>query len=526
MVSAVAAAMLSGFAALAHPALMPAPRQMKLMGGEYSVHAKCAADIAVKETTDASLPPEGYRLVVKTDGVSVESADVAGAFYARQTLAQLFDDCRERGANGPAALPCLEIVDSPTYRWRGVHFDDCRHFFGKETLKKTLDLMAQHKMNVLHWHLTEDQGWRLDVPGYPELVKYGAVRSSSPTHGAQARRDKDGKWHIDMTGVRYGPFYYTEADVKEIIAYAAERHITIVPEIELPGHIRAALAAYPEFACKPENLANRDPRVVWGVETEVLCLGNDKAIKFMEDVLDYVCRLFPSPFVHIGGDECPTERWKTCPKCRARIEKEGLGDEKGLQPWVTRHFVKFLAERGKRTVGWDEYLNGDIPKDAVGMSWRTSRNNGAKHNLVTGADAARRGHDMVMAPHDMTYYYYGQGLDDDPFQYGDSGARVFGGGSLNLEKAYSFDPRAGIPQELHAHILGGQCCNWSEFTWNEYDLQWKMWPRTCAMAEILWTGDAKPGFADFKKRMERHRRRLISSGVNCAPLQSNGFSKP
>ena len=515
----IGAAMAAGCVAWGDVALVPAPQKMKLTGGEYLVHATSVGDIKVRETTDASLPPEGYRLVVAKDGVSVASADAAGAFYARQTLAQLLADCRERGAKESVALPCVEIEDFPAYGWRGVHFDDCRHFFGKQTLKKTLDLMSKYKMNVLHWHLTEDQGWRLEVPGYPDLIKYGAVRPTSPSHGAQAYKDKNGKWHLDMDGLRYGPFYYTEADVKEIVAYAAERHITIVPEIELPGHVCAALAAYPELTCRPENMAHRHPRVVWGVEHEVLCLGNDKAIKFMEDVLDYVCRLFPSKFVHIGGDECPTDRWKTCPKCRARIEREGLGDEKGLQPWVTRHFVKFLAERGKRSVGWDEYLNGDVPKDAVGMSWRTSQGDGARHDLVTGADGVRRGHDMVMAPHDMTYFYYGQGLDDDPFQYGDSGARVFGGGRLTLEKVYSFNPRAGIPKEFHARILGGQCCNWSEFTWNEYDLEWKMWPRACAMAETLWTGDARPGFDDFKRRVARHRRRLVSSGVNCAPLK-------
>ena len=504
----VALAGLVGLAA--ESVLVPAPKQIKMTGGEYAVRAADADSIEVREAADASLPPEGYRLIVAPEGVSVASADAAGAFYARQTLKQMVDGCG-------GAIPCVEIVDSPAYRWRGVHFDDCRHFFGKETLKKTLDLMAAHKMNILHWHLTEDQGWRLEVPGYPELIRYGAVRSASPKHGAQSRRDKSGEVCMDTDGVRYGPFFYTEADVKEIIAYAAERHITIVPEIELPGHVYAALAAYPEFACRPENLVRRDPRIVWGIEKDVLCLGNDKAIKFMEDVVDYVCRLFPGPFVHIGGDECPTIRWKDCPKCRRRIEAENLGDEKGLQPWITRRFVKFLADRGKRTVGWDEYLNGDIPASAVGMNWR-SRASGAGHRYISPAEAVSRGHDMVIATWGYCYFYCGQGLDD-PFQYGDSGARVFGGGKLPLEKVYSFDPRAGIPQEFHSRILGGQCCNWSEYTWNEYDLEWKMWPRTCAMAETLWTDPSPRDFQEFLKRMETHRRRLISKGVNCAPLR-------
>ena len=469
------------FEASALPVLVPAPRQMTLTGGDCVVPRDASGGIAVRETTDASLPPEGYRLSVSTRGVHVASADKAGAFYARQTLAQL------AGGGADATLPCVEIEDWPAYRWRGVHFDDCRHFFGKETVKKTLDLMAQHKMNVFHWHLTEDQGWRLDVPGYPELTRYGAVRSASPRHGARSRRDKSGKTCMDLDGVRYGPFYYSEADVREIIAYAAERHISIVPEIELPGHVYAALAAYPEFACRPENLARREPRLVWGIEKDVLCLGNDRAIKFMEDVVDYVCRLFPSQFVHIGGDECPVDRWRECPKCRARIEKEGLVDEKGLQPWITRHFVKFLAARGKRAVGWDEYLNGDIQADAVGMNWREGSRGGAGHKYISPAEAAQRGHDMVIATWGYCYFYCGQGLECDPFQYGDSGSRVYGGGKLPLAKVYSFNPCAGIPEELHSRILGGQCCNWSEYTWNEYDLEWKMWPRACAMAEVLWT---------------------------------------
>ena len=506
----VAAAAVAG--AVASPVLVPMPRKVVEKDGVYSVKAEKVEASLASFATDAALPPEGYALSVTADGISVKSADKAGAFYAVQTLKQL--GVKE---DGRLVFPCVDIEDSPAYSWRGVHFDDCRHFFGKETLKKTLDLMAQHKMNVLHWHLTEDQGWRLEVPGYPELVKYGAVRSASPKHGAKLHKGKDGRQVMELDGVRYGPFCYTEADVREIVAYAAERQIEIVPEIELPGHVYAALAAYPEFACRPENLARRDPRVIWGIEKDVLCLGNDRAIKFMEDVVDYVCRLFPGRFVHIGGDECPTTRWKDCPKCRARIDKEGLGDEKGLQPWITRHFVKFLADRSKRTVGWDEYLNGDIPPDAVGMNWREGAS-GAGHHYITPQEAVRKGHDMVIATWGYCYFYCGQGLEEDPFQYGDSGARTYGGGTLPLAKVYSFDPRAGIPQEHGSHILGGQCCNWSEYTWNEYDLEWKMWPRTCAMAEALWTAPTPRDYQCFLARMKSHRLRLIAQGVNCAPL--------
>ena len=479
-------------------AVVPQPREMRYTG------CTIPADTPVKVVVDPSLPAEGYRLDVEDEGsITIASSDAAGEFYARQTLKQLLD---WRG------YECVRVKDWPAYRWRGMMIDDCRHFFGKDVVKKTLDIMAQYKMNVLHWHLTEDQGWRLDVPGYPELVKYGAVRPESPRHGATSRwvDRARGVYTFDTDGVKYGPYYYTEADVKEILAYAAERHIAVVPEIELPGHVYAALAAYPEFACIPDNLKARTPRSIWGIEDDVLCLGNDKAIKFMEDVLDYVCRLFPSDVVHIGGDECPQTRWKTCPKCRKRIADEGLGDEKGLQPWITRHFVKFLAARGKRSLGWDEYLLGDVPKSAIGMSWRAG-GGGAGHKFLTPRECVEAGHDMVMTPRTHCYIDYGQGLEDDPFQYI--------GGCVTLERCHSMDPCAGIPAELRGHILGGQGNNWSEYTWNQYDLEWKMWPRGCALAEVFWSDGAKPSFADFLRRMKVHRSRLIRQGVNCAPLQ-------
>ena len=476
---------------LAAIALVPQPAKLVEVGGV------CSNDI-VRYETDASIPAEGYRLKVTPEGAVIASADEAGKFYAGVTLKQL-----------GKPVPCVEIEDAPQYRWRGIHFDDCRHFFGKETLKRTLELMAQHKMNVLHWHLTEDQGWRLDIPGYPELVKYGAVRSQSPRHGTFAYKSAKEDAEL-LNGIKYGPFYYIEADVREILAYAAERHIKIVPEIELPGHVFAALAAYPELACVPANLAAREPRLVWGIEKDVLCLGNDKGIKFMEDVLDYVCRLFPGDVVHIGGDECPQVRWKDCAKCQQRIKDENLGDEHGLQPWITRHFVKFLADRGKRALGWDEYLLGDVPQNAIGMSWRAG-SGGAGHKFLTPKECVERGHDMVMTPRYYCYLDYAQGLKEDPFQYI--------GGCVTLEKCYSFDPCEDIPEALRGHILGGQGNNWSEYTWNEYDLQWKMWPRACALAEVFWTGDRRPSFFDFKGRMQIHRQRLVAEGVNCAPLE-------
>ena len=476
-------------------ALVPTPRKMTVTEGAFTTN------LTVSYVRDAKIPAEGYRIVVTSDGVRVWSSDEAGRFYAEKTLDQL---------NEQGGCPLVEIEDAPRFRWRGVHFDEGRHFFGKETLKKVLELMAQHKLNVLHWHLTEDQGWRLDIPGHPELVRYGSVRPQSVRHGCVAKTGNE----VDQdkfNGVKYGPFYYTESDVKEILAYAEERHIKVVPEIEFPGHARSALAAHPDLACIPENVADRCPRISWGISKDVLCIGNDKTIRLLEDVLGYVCKLFPSDVVHIGGDECPQERWKDCPKCQERIKTEKLGDEHDLQPWLTRHFVDFLKAHGKRALGWDEYLLGDVPKDAIGMSWRTGVG-GAGHRFMTPRECVEAGHDMVMTPRIYCYLDYPQGLADDPYQY-------YTRGCVTLERAYSLDLCAGIPENLRPHILGGQGNNWSEYTWNEYDLEWKMWPRMCALAEVFWLGESKPVFADFKARMLAHRKRLIAQGVNCAPIQ-------
>ena len=459
----------------------------------------------VEVKTDAAIPSEGYRLDVNPSGkIVITKSDAAGEFYARQTLAQLTD---MRGYR------CALIKDSPAYRWRGLLLDECRHFFGKDVVKKMIDLMAQYKLNVFHWHLTDDQGWRLDVPGYPDLVKYGAVRPASPKYGASMQKDASGEWTMDLDGQKYGPFYYTEADIREVVAYAAERHVKIVPEIELPGHVYTVLCAYPELACFPENIIRKGrlPRQVWGIEKDVLCIGNDKALKFMEDLLDYVCKVFPSDVVHIGGDECPQVRWHDCPKCQKRIKDAGLKDVKALQPWITSHFVRYLAARGKRTLGWDEYLLGDgIPKSAMGMSWRIGKQ-GAGHDWLSPADLAARGHDVVMTPNEYCYLDYDQGLEPDPFQ------NI--GGCVPLKKVHSLDPCEGVPDSLRKHIVGGQWNCWTEYTWNRFDLEWKTWPRACAIAEVFWSGAHKTDYNDFRRRMADHRKSLLLQGVNCAPIE-------
>ncbi len=471
-------------------ALVPAPKEQVWRDGT------CAyAEKDVRYVRDAALPPEGYRLDIAPGGVTVASADDEGAFYARKTLKQL-------AADG-ASIPCGTVTDAPAFRWRGFMLDEGRHFMGKETVKALLDQMADHKLNVFHWHLTEDQGWRLDIPRFPELVKYGSVRPESPAHGCRGT-----KGDFRGNGQQYGPYFYTAADIREILAYAKERFIMVVPEIEVPGHVRALLAAHPEFACK-EGLP-RVPCTFNGVQNEVLCAGNDAAIRYMEQVYDEVCELFPGAYIHIGGDECTKKWWKECPKCQARIKALGLKDEDELQAWVTRHFTDYLAKKGRRTIGWDEILAGNPGTETIVHNWRKP---------VYGIQAAEKGHDVVVSALKATYFSVPQGVPDDPFTYLSPRMRC------SLATAYSFDPCAGMTDAAKKHVLGAECCMWSECVWNEYDLAFKLWPRACAFAEAVWTGpvsDAQgrvPPVEDFKRRMAVHRKRLIAAGVNCAPLE-------
>jgi len=484
-------------------ALVPQPRQVRETGGILTVATVC-------ETRDKALPAEGYRLTVSSNGVAIAAADDAGAFYARQTLRQL-----ETTVGGVTVRPCVEIEDSPAYRWRGFLLDDCRHFMGKEAVLELIDLLAQHKMNVLHWHLTEDQGWRIDIPGMPELVKYGSVRPTSPARGSEIVRDTTKKFAYHSTAIShvpYGPYYYTEADLREVVAYAAARHVTIVPEIDMPGHMVAALAAYPHLCCYPEHIKTRMAAGDWGITTDVLCVGNDETLTFLKRVFDYVCDVFPSEVIHVGGDECPFVNWETCPKCQARMKAAGLDKPQQLQGWITTQIADYLAKKGRRIAGWDEILAGDVPKTAIGQSWRTNPKNGSGTELVSGATGAIRGYDMVMTPHDETYYAYVQGLEHDPYLRHVTS-------TITLQSAYGFDPARNVPAEARKHILGSEACLWTEYIWNCRDLAWRAWPRTCAMAEVLWTAPEPRDYAEFKRRMVKHRLRLLDQGVNCAPLE-------
>ncbi len=476
--------------AIGEPVLVPAPREARWGNGVCRF-----AEGDIRHVRNDALPTEGYRIEIAPDGVTVASADDAGAFYALRTLRQA---TFERDGNA-LACRCGTISDAPAFHWRGLMLDEARHFFGKGAVKDLLDLMADHKLNVFHWHLVDDQGWRLALDRFPELVQYGAVRPESPKRGC---RGIPADYRGD--GQPYGPFFYTPDDIREILAYAAERFIRIVPEIELPGHIRALLAAHPEFACR-EGVP-RVPYTKNGWDVDVLCAGNDAAIAYMERVFDEVCELFPDKFVHFGGDECCKKRWKECPKCQARIKALGLADEDALQAWVTRHFTDYLARKGRRAVGWEEILHGETGRETVVQTWRD------REELVP--KAASLGHDVVVSAHRETYFSRPQGVADDPFTYFCPNV------DCTLATVYAFDPFKGVADEAKGRILGAECCLWSECVWNEYDLAFKLWPRTCALAEAVWTAPGGPrDFAGFHRRMETHRRRLIAAHVNCAPLE-------
>lgn len=472
---------------LPEPVVVPQPASLKRMKGvRFEKTAEVTADL-VRFIEDPSVAKEGYDLRIAPEGIAVSASTEAGRFYALETLKQL-----ALPRLGKLAFPCLEIRDAPRFGWRGVHMDDSRHFFGKAAVKRTLDLMAFHKLNVLHWHLTDSQGWRFPVASHPELTSESAQRPYSSNQKDLADKFEDGT---------YGPFAYSEADIREVVAYAAARHIRVIPEIDFPGHSRGALRAHPELLCFRPG----DPKAPQGAVDNVFCLGNDESLKLFDDVFEAICDLFPDEIVHIGGDEVNKVNWEACPKCRARMEKLGLKDGKALQSWQMNRTAALLAKRGKRVIGWDEMiLDGQAPERSVVMSWRGREG---------GIAAAKLGLESVMTPHMFCYLDYDQCVRDDPAVYPWFTER------LPLEKVYAYDPLEGIPEEQRKFILGGQCCNWSEYTCDEMELQWKMWPRACATAEVFWTPAAKRDFADFRRRMETHRRRLIDRHVNCAPLE-------
>ncbi len=423
-----------------------------------------------------ALGEEGYRLDISRDTVLLQASRPPGLFYGTQTLRQLL--AAAPGGGRPATLPCLRILDRPRFAWRGMLLDCSRHFFPKEFVKRWIDILALHKMNVFHWHLTDDQGWRLEIKKFPRLTEVGAWRVDREDKHWNAREaQRPGE------KATYGGFY-TQDDVREILAYAASRFVTVVPEIEMPGHAKGALAAYPELSCTggPFTVS---PGGYWPI-TDVFCPGNEATFAFLEDVLAEVCDLFPSRYVHIGGDEVDKTEWKRCPKCRARIAGEGLKDEEELQSGFIRRIERYLGGRGKSLIGWDEILQGGLAPRATVMSWR-----GTEGGIV----AARSGHDVVMTPTSHCYLDYYQGdPESEPLAIG---------GNLPLRTVYGFEPVPDVlsPDEAR-HILGGQGNLWTEYIPDGRHAEYMAMPRAAALAEVLWSPKEGRGWDDFAARLE------------------------
>jgi len=454
-------------------AILPQPATLEVRPGYFqsSRPLRTLNDLGRKlrltsRDANPALGPEGYELTVTTDRVTICASGPAGIFYGQQTLRQLL----------PGPIPCVHIEDRPRFQWRGALLDVARHFFPKEFLKRYIDLLAFHKLNVLQLHLTDDQGWRVQIQRYPKLTRVGSRRAET-CGDAQ----------------RYGG-YYTQTELRDLVAYAAARQITIVPEIEMPGHSLAALAAYPEFSCTGGPFR---VRTTWGIERDVFCAGNEKTFEFLQNVLDEVMAIFPSPFIHIGGDECPKDRWKVCPKCQARIKAEGLQDERELQSYFIRRIEKHLTARGRRLIGWSEIREGGLAPNAAVMDWKGG-----------AVEAATAGHDVVMSPTTHCYldYYQSQEKTAEPKAIG---------GFLPLSKVYSFEPiPSKLAPEFHRHILGAQANLWTEYISSPQHAEYMAFPRLCALAEVVWSPAEKRDWADFSARLTRHLKRLDALRVN------------
>ncbi|MBN2579340.1 MAG: beta-N-acetylhexosaminidase [Pirellulales bacterium] len=436
---------------------------------------------------EASLGEEGYRLNVAPDGVVI-TGDGPGMFYGMQTLLQLMppEVFSPTKVEKPVAwtAPAVQITDKPRFRWRGLHLDVSRHFFSKPEIENFLDLMAQHKLNTFHWHLTDDVGWRLDIKRYPKLTEVAAWRK----HIGYGLNPKDGTAY-DKDG-RYGGFF-TQDDVREIVAYAKARHITIVPEIDIPGHSGAALSAYPEFSCFGDPI-DRDTGAMG-----VFCPGNEDTFAFLENVFAEVMDLFPDKYIHVGGDEVDKSDWAKCPKCQQRMKGEGLKDVNELQSYFIKRIEKFLNQHHRTMIGWDEILEGGLAPNAVVMSWR-----GVEGGIV----AANAGHDVVMTPGTHCYLDHYQAKEGEP--------KAIGGYSP-LQHVYNYEPiPPGISAEKTKHVLGAGGNLWSEFFPNYAHVQYMAYPRACALAEVTWSDPNRKNWDDFKRRMEIHFERLKAEKVN------------
>ena len=464
-----------------------AAKMNQATGYQITVGDKASKGITLTIDEALEVNDEGYTLDVTTESVSIKAKTPQGLFYGMQTFLQLLPAEIESPVvvNGIAwTAPCVTVKDEPRFGYRGFMLDPCRHFIPVENIKKQLDVMAMFKINRMHWHLTDDQGWRIEIKKYPKLTEIGSKR-------------------IDGEGTEYGGFY-TQEEIKDIVKYAADRFITVIPELEIPGHEMAAIAAYPELSCKGKQ---GTPRIIWGVEDIVLCAGKEETFKFFQDVIDEMAPLFPGEYFHIGGDECPKISWKECPLCQKRIKEEGLkGDkdhsaEEKLQSYFVQRMEKYLAEKhGKKIIGWDEILEGGLAPTATVMSWRGE---------AGGIAAANMNHDVIMTPG-------GNGMYLDTYQSDYRNEPVSIGGYTTLEKVYNYNP---VPDTLvksgkGKYITGVQCNNWSEYMYNTDIMEYRIYPRALAVAEIGWSELNRKDYKDFERRLDNALVRLDEHSIN------------
>ena len=450
---------------------------------------------------DATLAPEEYKIEVASRAVKVTAADHNGFLYAIATLRQMLPTEVFAGqqVKGSVTIPCCTIQDKPRFGYRGIMLDCARHFFPVDVVKKWLDVCAMYKINRFHWHLTEDQGWRLEIKKYPLLTEVGSFRAGTQTTTDRSKHD----------GKRYGG-YYTQEQVREVVAYAEKLGITVIPELDLPGHMLGALASYPWLGCTggPYQVWTR-----WGVCDQVLCVGKESTFEFLFNVLDEICELFPSEYIHIGGDECPKKEWDKCPICQAKMDELGLvADEKGtrgqkLQNYVTKRVQEHLAAKGRKIIGWDEILEGELGAGATVMSWRGTKG---------GEKASAMGFDVIMSPTTYCYLDYKQGVREDDLAIGAGYPKKSDYDARNL---YSYEPLAGIQAGAEKHILGVQANMWTEWIQNDPELFYMLIPRLQALSEVQWTMPEKRSYEHLEQKLtDKHFKIMEMLGYNYRAL--------
>lgn len=462
--------------------LIPKPEQIAVTGGSFRIDSLAlfsgqpSKKVNMMIDNSWSGSPEGYRLNVTPKGIDLRAGSPDGLFYGMQTLRQLY-------AGGEVS--CVSILDNPRFEYRGLHLDVSRHFFSKEEVKKLLDVMSFYKLNTLHMHLTDAGGWRIEIEKYPKLTSETAFRTESDWRKWWDGRDR--KYLPEGTPGAYGG-YYTKEDLREIVEHAASKHINIIPEVEFPGHSEEVLAAYPELSCSGKPYLNGD-----------FCIGNEQSFTFMEDVLTEVIELFPSQYIHVGGDEAGKSAWKTCPKCQALMKKKGMKSVDELQSYMIHRAEEFLISKGRKLIGWDEILEGGLAPEATVMSWRGEDG---------GIKSARMGHDVVMTPGNYMYFdFYQADPKTQPYAIG---------GYTPIKKVYSYDPvpADSLTEEERRHILGVQANTWTEYIQTPEHLEYMMFPRALAVAEIGWTPQKLRTWEDFKPRMNAHIARLQEMGIH------------